>query len=252
MKRWLYASAAAVLAALVLWRPAVAWWNLDLGNLAFVRGDKSSAAAYFSRGLQLEPGWHVLLEDHGRAVLESDPALALSEFQQADCGEPCQAEAGDAESRLGKPQDAVNDYLGAHAVERLGAAVDVLARERRYDEAIALERALRASLGTGMTAEADVASADYTIGLLDEMAARESPAHAAPYRADAIRSFRAASALAPFNEGFLLSLGYAELAWGSKRAARAAFDRVLDLHPHQADAERGMAQLGSPPPSDNR
>jgi tetratricopeptide (TPR) repeat protein len=244
VRRWLYASAGAALAAALLWRPLAAWWCLDLGNLAFVRGDRASAAAYFTSGLRLEPDWHSLLEDHGRAVLETDPVVALAEFRQADCGEPCLAEAGDAESALGRPQDAVRDYLAAHAVERVAAAVSRLAAEHRYDEAIALERALAARLGSGMLVEADLATAYYTIGTLDEQAAAHDGSTRSDYRADAIRSFRRASQLAPFNEGYLLALGFAQSAWGDRRAARAAFERVLDLHPHQSDAERGLAKLG--------
>ena len=247
MRRWLFVLAGVALAGALLWRPLAAWWCLDLGNLAFVRGDRAAAAEFFSNGLRLEPQWHSLLEDHGRAVLEIEPAIALDEFRRADCGEPCDAEAGDAESLLGRAQDAVNDYLAAHAVQRLAAAVSRLAASRRYDEAIALERALATRLGSGMLAEADLATAYYTIGTLDEQAASHDDADRAGYRADAIRSFRRASTLAPFNEGYLLALGFAESSWGDRRAARAAFERVLDLHPHQSDAERGLAKLGIPP-----
>jgi tetratricopeptide (TPR) repeat protein len=239
------ALASVALAAALCWRPAQAWWYLDVGNLAYVRGDRGAAASSFERGLDIEPGWHVLHEDHGRAILDTQPAVALVEFEVADCGEPCQAEAGDAESRLGRAQDAVNDYLAAHAVDRLAAAVAQLARERRYDDAIALERALAARLGSGMLVEADLASAYYAVGTLDEKAASDGGgARRATYRADAVRSFRRASTLAPFNEGYLLSLGFEETAVGDRRGARAAFERVLDLHPHQSDAERGLAQLG--------
>ena len=243
----LYASAAAAIAAGLCWRPLAAWWYLDLGNLAYVRGDRSSAADYFDRGLAFEPGWRVLLEDHGRAILDADPALALAEFEQADCGQPCQAEAGDAESRLGRPQDAVNDYLAAHAVERVAEAVHKLSQDGRYDDAIGLERALVRRLGSGMLAEADLASAYDAIGKLDDQAAMRDAVRAPEYRADAIVSFRRASQLAPFNEGYLLSLGFAELTWGDRRRARLDFERVLDMHPHQADAERGLAQLGVVP-----
>jgi tetratricopeptide (TPR) repeat protein len=244
VRRWLYVLAGAALAGALFWRPLAAWWCLDLGNLAFVRGDRVTAAAYFTQGLRLEPGWHSLLEDHGRAVLDVEPAIALAEFRQADCGEPCLAEAGDAESILGRAQDAVSDYLAAHAVQRLASAVSGLAAARRYDEAIALERALAARLGNGMLAEADLATAYYTIGRLDEQAAARGTERRSEYRADAIRSYRRASQLAPFNEGYLLALGFAESEWGDRRAARAAFERVLDLHPHQSDAERGLLRLG--------
>ena len=236
---------AVLLLVALLWRPALAWWYLDAGNLAYVRGDRQTAAADFVRGLRLEPSWPALIEDHGRAVLDAEPGVALADFQAAGCGQPCIAEAGDAQSRLGRFDDAVSDYLAAHAVERVGAAVDHLASEGRFDDAIALERALAARLGTGMLAQADVASAEYTIGGLDQRAATRTGDRkkTAAYHADAIRSFARASQLAPFNEGYLLSLGFSQAAWGDRRAARAAFERVLDLHPHQADAERGLAAL---------
>lgn len=236
----------AIVAIALLWRPAAAWWCLDVGNLAYMRGDRATAASDFVQGLRLEPSWPALLEDHGRAVLDAEPAVALTDFKAADCGEPCIAEAGDAESRLGHFDNAINDYLAAHAVERVGGAVDRLAGEGRYDDAIDLERALASRLGTGMLSQADVASADYLIGGLDNRAARaiRYPAKVAAYHADAIRSFKRASQLAPFNEGYLLSLGFAEAAWGDKREARVAFEKVLDLHPHQSDAERGLEQIG--------
>ncbi|HYK51945.1 MAG TPA: hypothetical protein VEV38_00230 [Candidatus Eremiobacteraceae bacterium] len=246
MLRWLLIVIVAVVAVVLLWRPAAAWWCLDVGNLAYVRGDRVTAASDFVQGLRLEPNWRALLEDHGRAVLDAEPAVALSDFKAADCGEPCTAEAGDAESRLGHFDDAVNDYLAAHAVERVGAAVNGLAGNGRFDDAIALERALASRLGTGMLAQADVASADFILGGLDDRAAKATrdASKASAYHADAIRSFKRASQLAPFNEGYLLSLGFAESAWGDKKAAGEAFEKVLDLHPHQSDAERGLAQLG--------
>jgi tetratricopeptide (TPR) repeat protein len=256
VKAWLYGIAAAVVLALLLWRPLAAWWYVDIGNLALVRGDTAKAADLFTLGMRLEPNWHVLKEDHGRAVLDSNPAKALTEFREAACGAPCVAEAGDAEIRLGRPQDAINDYLAARAVARIATAVDRLSDRQRFDDAIALERALTARLGNGMLAEADLASAYYTIGVLDERAAfvlnethaSDAAARIASYRADAIASLRKASLLATFNEKYLLELASAEAAWGDRRKARADFERVLDLHPHQSDAEQGLARLGVPTP----
>lgn len=246
MLRWFVIVVAALIAVVLLWRPAAAWWCLDVGNLAYLRSDRTTAAEDFTRGLELEPSWHALREDHGRAILDTDPAIALADFEAADCGEPCVAEAGDAEFRLGHFDEAVNDYLSADAVERVGTAVDRLAGGRRFDDAISLERALAAHLGTGMLAQADVGSAENVIGGLDERAAKSThdTAKANAYHADAIRSFRRASQLAPFNEGYLLSLGFAEAQWGDRFDARDAFERVLDLHPHESDAERGLKELG--------
>jgi tetratricopeptide (TPR) repeat protein len=98
--------------------------------------------------------------------------------------------------------------------------------------------------------EADLATVYNTIGSLDEQAAARATDRQREYRADAIRSYRRASQLAPFNEGYLLALGVAEWEWGDRRAARAAFERVLDLHPHQSDAERGLLRLGVSPQDD--
>jgi len=242
--RWLLAAFVVLLAAAFLWRPLSAWWCDDQGNLALVRGDLAGAGTWFARGLALEPSWHTLLEDRGRTVLDSDPAAALADFREAACGEPCIAEAGDAEIRLGRVQDALDDYLAAHAVERVAGAVASLSQSGRYDGAIALERALIVKLGSGMLAQADLATAYDTIGSLDALASQHRAQGRRAYEADAIRCYRRASDLAPFNEGYLLSLGFSELQWGSKSRARAAFERVLDLHPHEADAERGLAQLG--------
>src|SRR6266568_3051470 len=71
-----------------------------------------------------------------RSLIVATGLGALADFRAADCGEPCVAEAGDAESRLGRAQEAVNDYLAAHAVTRLAAAVERLVREGRFDDAI--------------------------------------------------------------------------------------------------------------------
>lgn len=239
--------AALAAAGFFLWRPLAARWCDDRGNLAMLRGDLPGAAIWFAQGLALEPGWHMLLEDHGRAVLDADPLTALSEFRRADCGQPCLAEAGDAESRLGRAQAAVNDYLAAHAVDRVANTVDNLSRKGRYDRAIALERALVVRLGTGMLAQADLANAYFRIGNLDAAAEGARIRGAGEFRRDALVSYRRASELAPFNEGYLLSLGFAELRFGDRKAAREAFERELDLHPHESDAERGLAQLDAAP-----
>ncbi|HEV2878986.1 MAG TPA: hypothetical protein VGW96_05325, partial [Candidatus Eremiobacteraceae bacterium] len=49
--------------------------------------------------------------------------------------------------------------------------------------------------------------------------------------------------LAPYNEGYLLSYAFAQLQWGDADAARRAFERLLQLHPHQSDAESALAHL---------
>jgi tetratricopeptide (TPR) repeat protein len=236
-------AAICIAVAVLLWRPLAAWWCDDRGNIMLARGDTASALALFERGLTFTPNSRVLLEDRGRARLDDDPAGALSDFTAADCGQPCVAERGDAEVRLGLAAAAVRDYLAAHAAERITATVDGLAAQHRFDEALAIERALIKGLDP-MLDQADIAAAEAHVGDLDVTAAKADPARSAAYRRDAIAVFAAAHRLAPLNEGYLLSLGYSQLQWGDRREARRAFERELELHPTQADAERGLALLG--------
>ncbi|MBV8366455.1 MAG: hypothetical protein JO194_08125, partial [Candidatus Eremiobacteraeota bacterium] len=124
---------AAVLAAVVLVTLAVggrwlaAWWLDDLGNLRLSKGDADGAVVLFDRGLRYAPHSRLLLEDRGRALLDSDPAMALQNFKAAACGAACTAEMGDAEVRLGDPASAVADYLQANAAVRLAAMEDSIA-----------------------------------------------------------------------------------------------------------------------------
>lgn len=233
----------AIIAAALLWRPLAAWWCDDRGNIALARGDRANALAWFQRGLTSSPASRVLLEDRGRARLDEDPVGALADFTASDCGEPCVAERGDAEVRLGRAGDAVRDFLAAHAAGRISTTVDGLAAQHRYDEALAIERALIRGLDP-LLDQADIAAAEAQVGDLDVDAAKVDASRRATYRRDAIQSFAAASRLAPLNEGYLLSLGYSQMQWGDRRAARRAFERELELHPTQPDAERGLALLG--------
>jgi len=233
----------AVIAIVVLWRPLAAWWCDDRGNIMLARGDRVSALAWFERGLILTPTSGVLLEDRGRARVDDDPAGALSDFAKADCGQPCIAERGDAEVRLGRPGAAVGDFLAAHAAGRITVTVAGLADQGRYSDALALERALINGLDP-LLDQADIAAAHAQVGRLDVKAAEHDAARRIAYRRDAIRAFAAANRLAPLNEGYLLSLGYSQLQWGDRREARRAFERELELHPTQPDAERGLALLG--------
>jgi len=236
-------------AAALGWRFLAAWWFDDVGNLALARGDGRHALAMFERGLEFDPGSRLLLEDRGRALLESDPAAALRSFEEARCGAPCVAEMGDAQLRLGDPDAAVADYLDAKAAVRLASAVDRIAADGNYDEAIALEQALTQRLGDSILLRADLAATYAKIGDLSVGAAVKTPARAEDYHSAAISAYDRASTLAPYNEGYLLSYATAQAHWGDKRAAKAAFHRVLALHPHQADAERALAALGEPTPS---
>ena len=231
------------------WRQFVAWWYDDIGNIALARADTVRARDLFEKGLALAPASRLLREDRGRALLDEDPAAALRDFTQAACGAPCIAEAGDAQARLGNMDAAVADYLNAKAANRLAAAVDNMAAAGKFDEAIALETALSQRLGDDILLRADLAASQARIGKFAEAAAYANPARATAYRARAIDAYARASALAPFNEGYLLSLGFAQMNWGDKRAARDTFAKVLAHHPHQADAEQALQRLKLPPPA---
>jgi tetratricopeptide (TPR) repeat protein len=241
--RYIAIAAVAIAATVLLWRPLAAWWCDDRGNIMLARGDNASARAWFDRGLVFAPSSRVLLEDRGRARLDGDPGGALRDFTAADCGQPCIAERGDAEVRLGLAAAAVRDYLAAHAAERITTTVDGLAAQHRYDDALAIERALIKGLDP-LLDQADIAAAEAQVGDLDVKAAKGVAGRSAAYRHDAIAAFAAAHRLAPLNEGYLLSLGYSQLQWGDRREARRAFERELELHPTQSDAERGLALLG--------
>jgi len=234
---------------IVGFRPLAAWWADAAGNRALLRGNDAGALEHFDRALRLEPGWALLHEDRGRALLARDPAQALLEFDRADCGAPCSAEAGDALVRLGKPREAVGRYIDAKAVSKVSDIALSLARQGRYDDATALVRALIGRLHDDFLERADLASSYATLGAIDIQAASAETAHARDRRAQAIAEFAAASRLAPFNEGYLLSYGFAQAQWGDSDAARRAFERVLEIHPHQADAEAALADMGARGPT---
>jgi tetratricopeptide (TPR) repeat protein len=228
---------------LIAVRPVAASWCDDRGNVALAQGMTAQAAIWFQRGLSIEPSSHLLREDLGRALLMADPAAALDDLTRADCGEPCTAERGDAEARLGRPDAAAADYLAAKAATRLGDTAGRMAAAGRYSDAIGLERALIDHLDPVLD-QADIAAAHARIGALEVTAAKSDPGEASALRRSAISSFTTASRLAPLNEGYLLSLGYAQMQWGDRKAARRTFERVLELHPTQADAESGLDRLG--------
>jgi tetratricopeptide (TPR) repeat protein len=230
-------------------RPLSAWWQDAAGNRALLRGDDAGALGHFDRALRFEPQWALLHEDRGRALAERDPAHALLEFDRADCGAPCSAEAGDALVRLGRPRDAVSRYIDAKAVSKVSDMALSLARQGRYDDAAALVNALIGRLHDDFLERADLASSYAALGAIEIAAAAAQTPRSGELRAYAIAAYAAASRLAPFNEGYLLSYAFAQAQWGDPAAARRAFQRVLEIHPHQVDAEAALAHMGARGPT---
>lgn len=237
-----------VVAAAFLWRPLAALSCDNFGNLALAKGDEGLALDWFNRGVALSPQSRVLLEDRGKALLRTDPLRALADFQAANCGATCLQGEGDAHMDLGDFDAATHDYIAARSVTRLTYAISRLARAGRFDDAISAERALAARFSDNALDQAELARAMWQIGRLEELAAYNRPPFAKRYRVDAIRVLTRAAAIAPYNEGYLLELGHAEMQWGDRGVARRTFERLLELHPHQSDAERALQQLNARPP----
>lgn len=212
-----------------------------------MRGHDAQALHWFDTGLRDEPGWALLHEDRGRALLREDPATAREEFARAACGAPCTAEEGDALIRLGKPEAAVDRYVSAKAVSRVSDIALSLAAQGKYDAATALGNELVRRLRDNFLERADLASSYATLGQIHieaATAAGAKPARVREHRREAIAAYSGASRLAPYNEGYLLSYAFAQAQWGDARAARLAFERLLAIHPHQRDAEAALARLG--------
>lgn len=230
---------------LVGWRPLAASLSDAAGNRALLRGNSALALARFDEALRLEPSWAVPHEDRGRALLASDPARALAEFDRAACGAPCTAAAGDALVRLGKPREAVDRYIDAKAVSKVSDMALALARQGRYGDATALARALIGRLHNDFLERSDLASSYATLGAIEMDAAAAGAGQERARRAQAIAAYATASQLAPFNEGYLLSYAFAQMQWGDPAVARQVFERVLEIHPQQADAEAALARLAA-------
>lgn len=238
----------AVTLAAVFSRPLRAWWDDDAGNRALLAGKPQVAIAWFDAGLRAQPDWALLHEDRGRALLNANPTAALAEFERAACGSPCLAEEGDALAALGRLDEATQRYVSAKAVGRASVVAMRLASHGKYDAALAIESALIERLHDDFVDRSDLASAYAAIGKIQTAAASSGDVRAPGERgALAIAAFSRATSLAPLNEDYLLSYGFAELRWGSPRAARAAFERLLQIHPHQPDAQAALQHMGSVP-----
>ncbi len=243
---WLVAIAVLVLLGLFSQRALRAWWDDDEGNRALLQGHGVQAARLFETGLALEPDWAMLHEDFGRALLASDPARALAEFDRAACGSPCLAQAGDALAAMGRTNEAIDRYVQAKAVEKVSQVAAQLVAAGRYDAALAVESALLAKLHNDFVDRSDLAAVYAQIGKIDLAAAARTGARgAARERAKSgLDALAHATALSPLNEDYLLSYGFGELRFGDRAAARQTFERILELHPGEEHAVEGLARTG--------
>lgn len=234
-----------VLVVVALARPVSAWWADDAGNRELLAGHDAHALTWFDSGLRLEPQWGLLHEDRGRALLVTAPREALAEFKRAACGSPCIAEEGDALAAMGRVSDAVDRYILADAVGRASDIALALAARGNIEQALGIERGMIGHLHDGFVERAELASAYATVGEIEASAAdmREARKNSRDHGRRAVAAFEKASSLAPLNEGYLLSLGFAELRWGSSAAARAAFEKLLAIHPQQPDAQAALARM---------
>lgn len=234
---------------LLFWRPLRAWWDDDAGNRALLAGNTRQAVAWFNAGLRVEPNWGLLHEDRGRALVDRNPKEALAEFERAACGLACLAEEGDALAALGRMDEAIDRYIAAKAVGRTAEVAMSLAGEGNYDAGLAIEAALIKRLHNNFIDRADFAAAYATTGaiLTSAASAATDPALAQTRGRLAIDAFGKASNLAPLNEDYLLSYGFAQLRFGNRQLARAAFERLLRIHPDQPDAQAALQRMHGDP-----
>lgn len=225
--------------------PLRAWWDDDAGNRALLVGNTQQAIARFNAGLRLEPNWGLLHEDRGRALMDRDPKEALAEFERAACGLACLAEEGDALAAMGRMDEAIDRYIAAKAVGRTAEVARHLTGEGNYDAALAIEAALIKRLHNNFIDRADLAAAYATTGTIQVSAALAAadPALARTRGRLAVDAFFKASNLAPLNEDYLLSYGFAQLRFGNQQQARAAFERLLRIHPDQPDAQAALRRM---------
>jgi tetratricopeptide (TPR) repeat protein len=247
---WLIATALVAVAVFLAFRPLQAWWLDDAGNRALLRGDGQTAVAWFASAVQREPDWSFLHEDLGRGVLSTDPERALAEFERANCGSACVAEEGDALAALGRTSDAIDRYIEARAVAKVDAIAAQLVAAKRYDAALAIESKLVARLHDDFVDRADRAAAYAQIGKIEIVAATQAGAGAAARRhaQDGLVALARASDLAPLNEDYLLSDGFAQMRFGSAEQARRIFERLLQIDPSQQDAQRALRMLSAANP----
>ncbi len=212
-------------------------------------GNTEQAIAWFDAGLRMQPNWGLLHEDRGRALIDHDPQQALAEFERAACGSPCLAEEGDALAAMGRTEEAINRYIEAKAISRAAEVAVRLAGEGNYDAGLAIEAALIRRLHNNFIDRADLAAAYATAGKIQALAASAATAPAVAHARGrlAIDALSKASSLAPLNEDYLLSEGFAQLRFGNQQLARAAFERLLQIHPDQPDAQAALQRMHGDP-----
>jgi tetratricopeptide (TPR) repeat protein len=144
---------------------------------------------------------------------------------------------GQLAQRAGDQAGALDAYAQAGDFTRAQVAIDALDRAGRIAPAVALERRLTRVLGSAADAQVRAVAWWRTGQLEQELAvAQHDPAAAAR----SLAAYRAALALAPNEETYLLAAGQQALTLGDRAAAAAYYTRALDAVPDSAAARDGL------------
>ncbi|GAC1427202.1 MAG: hypothetical protein NVSMB5_21960 [Candidatus Velthaea sp.] len=142
---------------------------------------------------------------------------------------------------------AVSAFIAAGDAEQAQAIIDAIDARGATVDATELERAL--SEAAKLRGNLEIrAMTLWRLGQLQQTQAYTARSAAARTRFAhvALDSYRAALELAPNDETFLLSAGNQALTLGDRRAARAYYQRAIDVVPNSVDARAGLARAARP------
>lgn len=146
-------------------------------------------------------------------------------------------------SARGDRAGAVVALLAAGDLVGLEARVDELAGERRFAEALALERATIERLRTDPTQVDALAEASFRLGRLEERQAYaivRGGAERHVHESRALDAYAVAARLSPLSQQNLLAYGNQQLNVGDLAGAVRTFERARDADPTSADAVIGL------------
>lgn len=156
-------------------------------------------------------------------------------------------EAGIAEA-MGDGARATAAYLAAGDLTGLETRVDALAREDRFDEALALQHAIVARLRPDRTQADALAEAFFGLGRLEERRAYALAVGVPQRHVHELRArdaYAAAVEVSPLAEHYLLALGNQQLNVAELDAAVRTFERARDLDPTSADPIVGFGDAAA-------